>query len=143
MRAGETARRRAQIARLVPLAGLQAQAARARLGAARRAEAEGAARVAELDRQREAMLARPAAPGMPGDDADALAAAAQADRWLRWYAAERRARLIALARLRAEAEGTAQASGQAIARHEVLLELERRAARAARRARARMDDPFR
>jgi hypothetical protein len=146
MSADQAARRRAQLARLLPLADIQAQAGRAKLGAARRAEIESAQAVQALDAQRRETLARldRAAGSAGGNEADAaggaVALAAQTDRWLRWYAAQRREKLIEQARLKAACEEVARDAGRAIARHEVLCKLEQRTARTLRQARDRARD---
>ncbi len=109
------ARRKAQLERLERLADLQARAARQRLAAAQRAEAETRQSLGRLEGGRLAALAAGPADGPAG----ARAAAA----WLRWAERERRRLLTEQAARRAETLTVRQDSARLIARHSVLERL--------------------
>jgi hypothetical protein len=120
-----TARRRRQLARLLTLADLQADAGRARLAAALAAERQAADAFRALQQARVEALAGLATD--PPPEAPLIAATA---RWLRWQEARMRDQSIDLARLKAETATVRSAAGTAIARREVLRRLARDAGRA-------------
>ncbi len=112
------ARKRGQLARLVSLADLHAEAGRARLAAALAAERQAAAAFGAMQEARNEALADLA--GDPPPEAPLITATA---RWLRWQEARMRDHSIELARLKAETATVRGTAGTAIARREVLRRL--------------------
>ena len=112
------ARKRRQLARLVSLADLHAEAGRARLAAALAAERQADAEFGALQDARTQALGRLA--GDPPPEAPLITATA---RWLRWQEGRMRDHAIELARMKAETATVRGVAGTAIARREVLRRL--------------------